>query len=864
MYGSSSRELARLLVYQEREVKDLRKMLATVSDQLKAETQRADEAEVRAREAALRFKNMHDAKVQAEQDTEHHKQSLELYKLQLANAQEEINRAQKIIDTLEAQRIEAEEVAARARTTARKLKEEKLAALAREEGRREGYEAGLAQGRNLGFEEGRAEGYSRGRAAAARSVRRYADELAETPVDEQSVVDEPVTQQAGSGSSHDDYESRPPSGYMQSLRQGSPGPERARSPGPRQVIVPGPMPADPPTAKDPEIRPIPVNYMQSPGHPLGDYPPDSWIPKMDEDGRIRLPPQHEMGPPPPTPSPPPSLTLQNAMEAPDDRPPLMVPPPAGESMENAMASDSDASTTTAPVRPRHRRRRSTESESTTMSQFEILGPPVAPSARNRERPHVLSAIAEERERSSSMSSPSVQGVGSPYVPSSGSTFYQPLRPQASIASSLGRYDDGSRNQSYYTNPRAHTASPDSTRMMNAHAPHAPASPASLRPPSQRQSRTSSLSPDFNIEVEPPSGPESLNSESAPMTPNLLSAENLPPMPTPAEPTEPVQQAPAQVMSMPGVIPAPGQGSAPIVLTELPPGFQPIGPPMPQSAFSQPSGVFRSGSLAGSAGPAGVPLPPSTYAGTPSVVRSSVASNSYPATEPVIPHLMPTATPSAGGQSAVRYSRTALRDSLSDSDDAVSSAMGSVDSLTTPPSRRSRLPKSPAPLYQEAPIPANVVYPVPPTPRSTSSRGTTAAKVPLPASTSASVTSPTSTAGYPYSQTSYSRSNVALDAGRTPLAMNRPMSPLMGSLRGTPAPLPMQSPRTSPYDIRPGSPDDDVTRANTFANALPPQASPRASTAPLGSPVISAMPEPSLAPATGAAKGGKKGKKKKGK
>ncbi|TFY68188.1 hypothetical protein EVJ58_g1160 [Rhodofomes roseus] len=532
--GGSSRELARLLVYQEREAKDLRKMLASVTEQLKAETQRADEAELRTREAALRFKNMHDQKLQAQQDAERNKQTLELYKMQLENAQREINKAQQIIDMVEAQRIEAEEVAARARTTARKLKEEKLATLAREEGRREGYEEGLAQGRSLGFEEGRSEGYARGRAAAARSVRRYADELVESPVDERSVVDEPGTQQAGSGSSPDEYESRPPSAYVQSLRQGSPGPERARSPGPNHVRTPGPMPSEPPKVHDPDIRPIPVHYAQSPGHPPMEFPPDNFIPKMDEDGRIRLPPQHEMGPPPPTPSPPPQMTLQNTMERMDERPPLMVPPPGGESVESAMMSDSDASTTTAP--------------------FEILGPPGAPSARNRERPHVLSAIAEERERSSSMSSPSVGGHGSPFVPSSGSTFYQPLRAQASIASSLGHYDDN-RSQNYYTNPRAHTGSPDSTRRMNMHAP---ASPASLHPPSlTRNSRTSSLSPDFNIEVEPPSGPESLNSESAPMTPNLLRADNLPPMPPPTDPTEPVQQVPAQVMSMPGVIPPPG-------------------------------------------------------------------------------------------------------------------------------------------------------------------------------------------------------------------------------------------------------------------------------------------------------------------
>lgn len=387
------------MVYQEREAKDLRQVLASVSEQLKVETQRADEAEIRAREAALRFKNMHDAKVQAQQDAERQKQTLELYKLQLENAQREINKAQQIIDTLEAQRIEAEEMAARARSTARKLKEEKLATLAREEGRREGYEEGLAQGRRLGFENGRAEGYARGRAAATRSARRYADELGDTPVE--SVADEPVAQQAGSGSSPDEYSPRPRYMRSQSLREGSPGPEHVGSPGPSRATSPKPMPAEPPKVKSPEIRPIPVNFTQSPGHPPITFLPINHIPKMDEDGRIRLPPQHELGP---APSPPPSLSPHNAAAGnpPPNERPIMVPPPG-----TAMSSDSDASTT-ARVRHRHRRRRSLESESTTMSQFDLLGPPVAPSAWDKER---LSAIAEERERSSSLSSPSVQGGG---------------------------------------------------------------------------------------------------------------------------------------------------------------------------------------------------------------------------------------------------------------------------------------------------------------------------------------------------------------------------------------------------------------------------------------------------------------------
>jgi hypothetical protein len=89
-----------------------------------------------------------------------------LYKVQLESAQKEIYRAQEVLSTVEHQRQEAEAEAARARTTARALKEEKLVQVAREEGRRLGLEEGIQRGRDLGYQEGRAEGYEQGRSRA--------------------------------------------------------------------------------------------------------------------------------------------------------------------------------------------------------------------------------------------------------------------------------------------------------------------------------------------------------------------------------------------------------------------------------------------------------------------------------------------------------------------------------------------------------------------------------------------------------------------------------------------------------------------------------------------------------------------------
>ncbi|KAJ6493733.1 hypothetical protein C8R47DRAFT_419370 [Mycena vitilis] len=68
-------------------------------------------------------------------------------RLRLEAAEAEIERTQHIVHTLEAQRDDAEHTAAKARTLARKLHTENRALVAREQGRREGYETGFEHGR---------------------------------------------------------------------------------------------------------------------------------------------------------------------------------------------------------------------------------------------------------------------------------------------------------------------------------------------------------------------------------------------------------------------------------------------------------------------------------------------------------------------------------------------------------------------------------------------------------------------------------------------------------------------------------------------------------------------------------------------
>ncbi|EMD40418.1 hypothetical protein CERSUDRAFT_70793 [Gelatoporia subvermispora B] len=150
--SSRSRNLMKILLNEEYEVKQTRRVLSAALDRLDSETRRAQEAERRALELAERFKIVNDARLAAQQEARRAVEELQMYRLQLGNAQKEIDRASDLLRDIEAQRDDAEAAAARARTTARRLREQQLVYRAKEEGRRQGYEEGM----KTGYEDGRA------------------------------------------------------------------------------------------------------------------------------------------------------------------------------------------------------------------------------------------------------------------------------------------------------------------------------------------------------------------------------------------------------------------------------------------------------------------------------------------------------------------------------------------------------------------------------------------------------------------------------------------------------------------------------------------------------------------------------------
>ncbi|KAI0261769.1 hypothetical protein BC834DRAFT_428415 [Gloeopeniophorella convolvens] len=152
-YSSSSRVLAHVLARKERDSKQMQQLLKLTFTKLDEESQRATDAERRAAECLVRARTAMDARAQADADAAAARAELAMYKMQLEQAQREIFRAQELLDGLEARRHDAEEEAARSRSVARKLQEERAVEAAREQGKQLGYQEGVRRGVLLGRQE---------------------------------------------------------------------------------------------------------------------------------------------------------------------------------------------------------------------------------------------------------------------------------------------------------------------------------------------------------------------------------------------------------------------------------------------------------------------------------------------------------------------------------------------------------------------------------------------------------------------------------------------------------------------------------------------------------------------------------------
>ncbi|KAG9316413.1 hypothetical protein JVU11DRAFT_2447 [Chiua virens] len=518
----TAKELMRMLVEEQETTRDLQQELTFTSSQLAHEQDRADTAERKLKESIIRFKDGNDARITAQADAAKLREELKLYKTALEEAQKEIFKAQNILKDIEGRRREAEEEASQLRRKLRKLNEERMIEMAREEGRKQGLHEGLEMGKDIGYLRGRNQGYVSGRSTADKVMERYFSPPSELEArrsrgepDLPPESDPPYTATTNRFPLSDDFTS-----------------SSSSSPVTREV----PLYSRPDGSRTPSAR----TTMYSPVQRHAEIPSDGFIPEADASMVIRLPPPHEFIRPPPTPtgnspSSRPNSPLPQAppVPVPGDVPVLMIPEP--RSPGNTLYE-------LAGERQHRKVRRRTSGESvgssTRTSELDLLNAPEhVPSRGHRSSTSGLSVIPEvtSLQEASTPSSRSVKQPVEDCVDEAG--FVHVSMPVPLTAAEMASLKGRSPSQA---DQRRHS-----------------------RPVS-----TSSFGT-VNITIQPPSRPASNNSAAtgSGTRSNLLS---------PADADRPVplpEQSPAgDTTDTTIVIELPDGG--------LPPGFVPAGPPTP--------------------------------------------------------------------------------------------------------------------------------------------------------------------------------------------------------------------------------------------------------------------------------------------
>ncbi|KAG2137083.1 hypothetical protein DEU56DRAFT_355139 [Suillus clintonianus] len=689
---ASARDLLRLLVNEEYEAKQTRKVLYTALDRLDAESRRAEEAEVQLADTLERTRSINEARVAAQQEAARAQEELRLYKLQLDNAQREILRAQDVLGVIEAQRDDAEAAAAEARSKARRLNEERLIDLAREEGRRLGYEEGIRRGRNMGYREGRVGGLDEGRSqmrdAAAATLDRLLD--AREGEDAASVVMPPQpasmpesrtapevlrvsspisTSLGGRHGSRSRHDSESDSASRRSVPR-APDPivmpvmvehprTRTTSTNPsvttqssrsRPELQPWPM-SDRSSARSPPTRPISLqNSAPSVQHSEFQVPPDGYIPTLGQDQRIPLPPPHELNRiPSPSPSQPVAGPSSDSVRT-FDYPPRRASPESQTSTKMSM------------------------SQSSTISALEIIGLPNMTSRDKRRERNGLSVIHEDASATADYETVTGSDAGHHHYRSERDNDSEATRHSKQRLADELRWSNPSEPEEWRRHGAAKTRTqssqgPPRPRPTNVTTPN-PLSPPNwdnVDAPLPRHSRHSRT-------VSTPSQRESAGYEHR----RVVSSDSSVPEITVEPPSRPPSDAPSGRAAVLGLL-SPDHANHPLPVPVPVSQRTPLVPTVPNTPVSAP------GSLVGSFYDIG--QLPTGYAGN---------SGAPPPGGPVIPNMNGREAPSR---------------------------RSSLYAPAQPDGRRSKTPQS----YVSSPVPSGFSYPAPPisrepTPNGSAERG----------------------------------------------------------------------------------------------------------------------------------------------
>ncbi|KAG6868436.1 hypothetical protein C0993_002755 [Termitomyces sp. T159_Od127] len=145
----ATEDLAQKLILRKDEAKERRRLLCTALDKLEAMQKRAVAAEEARNSEVARGMQIAQSTLGIQEQVTKARQDAEMYRLELEKKQNEIQRQQELMRAIEAERDLAEKEAAKAREVARQLNDERLVALARQEGRKLGFREGMTQGRKI-------------------------------------------------------------------------------------------------------------------------------------------------------------------------------------------------------------------------------------------------------------------------------------------------------------------------------------------------------------------------------------------------------------------------------------------------------------------------------------------------------------------------------------------------------------------------------------------------------------------------------------------------------------------------------------------------------------------------------------------
>ncbi|KAJ7084630.1 hypothetical protein B0H15DRAFT_387306 [Mycena belliarum] len=598
-------------------------LLVLAAERLGQETNRANALDSRCAEVLAHLRTIVEDRDQLRRSLAKVTEELSLYKLQLDVAQNEIFRAQKIVEGVDKARVEAEEQAAKDRSLARQLVSERAVWVAREEGRNEGFEEGLREGRRQALESSRrrVDGYTdtvyedgdedpetyeasqRPRSASPRSLSpslrpRSPSSRARSP---------PLARRDWSSPSRSVHSTLPDAASYTSTQPGPrtpPAPsselpstqshqETTSHPPPAQYRNQSPSPqSSRPLPRAPPRSPEPIDILpdrntsrartasMSISRPPAPLPPDGFIPTVGADSVISLPPPHEL-------SRPVSFVDDDTL-----RTPSIAPTPGGgrgRTISNASRGSTRFSEYDILSPPRRSQTPATRSDqvaqawrATNANGFSTERRQAATATQDANSENFSTRSSLPRSQVSRRSGPRRPReivMPMPLSTSMNATGTHDARPSAS-SQPLPQLHTGPSHPTRESTPNAPPAASYSTAPQECHEDTGLTRPRSaLAWLKTRFNRSVSASSVPNIQIEPPSNPASNPSTDQTLNTVLLAPEDA------GERTLPQHFLPELAHAFAGVQQADATGSAAgnvIVLpdNDLPRGFMPLSPISP--------------------------------------------------------------------------------------------------------------------------------------------------------------------------------------------------------------------------------------------------------------------------------------------